>query len=162
MNSSNVGSKSTLDIPPTTTTLEPTIIQTDATGFPFDPGDVDIKISALLTSLCKADGEVIIDSGAGRGIKPTMFGLTDPKSSTTRIIWGDGTSANATTEASVPGHHLPPFLVTPKASGTLVSVGANMEGKQFCYCFFDRHVFQIDGLQVFKDRQGRLKARSYR
>ena len=106
-----------------------------------------------------ADGEVIIDSGAGRGIKPTMHGLAHPRKAASRIIWGDGTSANATIEASVPGHDLPPFLVAPKASGTLVSVGANTEGKQFCYSFFDKHVFRIDGLQIFKCKTGQLKAR---
>ena len=88
-----------------------------------------------------------------------MFGLTDPKASTTRIVWGDGTSASANIEASIPGYDLPPFLVAPKASGTLVSVGANTEGKQFCYCFFDKHVFRIDGLQIFKDNREQLKAR---
>ena len=92
---------------------------------------IKVKISALMASLCQADGEVIIDSGAGRGIKPTMHGLVDPKSSSTRIVWGDGTSTSATTEASVPGHDLPPFLVAPKASGTLVSVGANTGAKIF-------------------------------
>ena len=112
-------------------------------------------------SLCltDGDGDVIIDSGAGRGIKPTMHGLVDPRKASSRIIWGDGTSANANTEASAPAHDLPPFLVAPKASGTLISVGANTEGKSCCYSFFDKHVFRIDGLQIFKNKQDQLKAR---
>ena len=110
-------------------------------------------------SLCLADGDVIIDSGAGRGIKPTMHGLVDPRKASSRIIWGDGTSANANTEATAPGHDLPPFLVAPKASGTLVSVGANTEGTSCCYSFFDKHVFRINGLQIFMDKQEQLKAR---
>ena len=106
-----------------------------------------------------ADGDIVIDTGAGRGIKPTMHGLTSPKMSSSRIIWGDGSIADATTEASLPGHDLPPFLVTGKASNTLVSVGSNTEGTSQSYAFFDKHVFRIDGLKVVKDKHGKLDAR---
>ena len=128
--------------------------------FPFDPGSKSkVKLSALLSSTKNADGDVVIDTGAGRGIKPTMSGLTNPTKSTSRIIWGDGTTADSTIEASLPDHDLPPFLVTPKAACTLVSVGSNTEGTNQSYSFFDKHVFRFKGLQVFKNKQGQLDAR---
>ena len=150
---------STYDNSSTTTSLAGQSTDVYELQFPFDPGVVDVKASTSMDSLCLADGDVIIDSGAGRGIKPTMHGLAEPRKASSRIIWGDGTSANATIEATVPGHDLPPFLVAPKASGTLVSVGANTEGNTSCYSFFDKHVFRIDGLQVFLNEQKQLKAR---
>jgi hypothetical protein len=113
----------------------------------------------MLSHLQSKDGDIVIDTGAGRGIKPTMHGLTNPTTSTSRIKWGDGSLSNTTVEASLPNHELPPFLVTPKASSTLVSIGSNTEGKDHCYSFFDRHGFRVDGLQIFKNKQGNLGAR---
>ena len=72
-----------------------------------------------------------------------------------------GTSTDACVETSMPDHDLSPFIVTPKAScSLLVSVGSNTEGTSECYSFFDKHTFRIDGLQVFKDpTSGKLDTR---
>ena len=59
----------------------------------------------------------------------------------------------------MPGHELAPFLVTPKASCTLLSVGSQVEGGSDCYTFFDKHAFKISGMQVIKDENDKLKAR---
>ena len=67
-------------------TLGQITTETATADFPFEPGDVKVKMSAFIASLYQADGEVIIDSGAGRGIKPTMFGLVDPQPSSTRFV----------------------------------------------------------------------------
>ena len=128
-------------------------------AFPFDPGLPQQRLSAILATNQNPDGDIIIDTGAGRGIKPTMSGLTNPTPANSLITWGDGTSAGATIEASLPGHDLPPFLVTPDATCTLVSVGSNVENTTDCYSFFDKHSFRLSGLQVFKDKAGQLDAR---
>ena len=128
-------------------------------AFPFDPGQPLSTLSEVLKSIDSADGDIIVDTGAGRGIKPTTDGLSNPVPSTSTITWGDGTLATALTEASLPGHSLPPFLVTPKASCTLVSVGSNTAGTTECYTFFDKHAFTISGLQVYKSSDGVLRAR---
>ena len=52
-----------------------------------------------------------------------------------------------------------PFLVAPKVSKTLVSTGAETEDKDFAHAFFDKHCFNISGLQVFKNANNELDAR---
>ena len=118
-------------------------------------------LSAALSALPapRPDGDIIVDTGAGRGIKPTTLGLTNPSKATTRITWGDGTTADSCVEASLPGHNLPPFVVAPRATNTLVSVGSNVEGTDDCYTFFDKHSFLIKNLQVFVDSTGQFDAR---
>ena len=126
---------------------------------PFDPGVPKNIQSAILLTQRHPDGEIIVDTGAGRGIKPTTIGLVNPVPSNSRITWGDGTSTGSVIEATLPNHELPPFLVTPKAVGTLVSPGANLDGTDDCYSFFDKHGFKISGLQVYKDKTGKLGAK---
>ena len=58
-----------------------------------------------------------------------MHRLADPKPSALKITWGDGSTASTSTEASLPGHDITPFLVTPKASSTLISVGSESNYK---------------------------------
>ena len=128
-------------------------------AFPFDPGLPQQRLSAILATKQNLDGDIIVDTGAGRGIKPTMSGLTNPTPANSLITWGDGTSAGATIEATLPDHDLPPFLVTPDATCTLVSVGSNVENTTDCYSFFDKHSFRLSGLQVFKDEAGQLDAK---
>ena len=130
-----------------------------SSSFQFDPGVTRKKLSEALTAISNPDGEIIIDTGAGRGIKPTMTGLVNPVKSKCRITWGDGTTAGSTVEATMPNHDLPPFLVTPSASCTLVSVGSNVEGTDDCYSFFDKHSFKLSGLQIVKTPNGELDAR---
>ena len=131
-------------------------------NFPFDPGSSTTSANAFFPDFSTAhlqDGDIVIDSGAGRGIKPSMHGLVNPTKSNTRIVWGDGSSTSTCIEASLPGHQLPRFIVAPSAHSTLVSVGSNTENTSDCYSFFDKHTFLLSGLQIFKDRAGDLDAR---
>ena len=105
------------------------------------------------------DDEIIIDTGAGRNLKRTMSNLINPRQSNSRIIWGDGSCSGTTLEADLPGKQMSPFLVTPKCSKTLISVGAETDGKETAHAFFDKHCFEITGLQIFKNKNNKLDAR---
>ena len=110
-------------------------------------------ISTMLGTRDNQDGDIIIDTGAGRNLKPTMHGLINPTPSASKIIWGDGSMARTSVQAELPGHKMTPFLVTPKVSCTLISPGSELNGKPDCYAFFDKHAFVLSGLQVFKNTQ---------
>ena len=107
----------------------------------------------------KQDGDIVVDTGAGRNLKPTSRGLVNPAPSQSRVVWGDGSVAKTSIQAELPGHDLTPFLVTPKVACTLISPGAELQGKSECYTFFDKHSFRISGLQTFKNKHNRLDAR---
>ena len=132
--------------------------------FPFDPGPSPLTLSQAVSNIAYAepdyaDGDIIVDTGAGKGIKPTDTGLVNPVPTSARIMWGDGTTTQSNVEASLPNHDLPPFLVAKKASNTLVSVGSNVFGTTDCYSFFEKHNFRIKGLQIFVNSAGELDAR---
>ena len=106
------------------------------------------------------DGGIFIDTGAGRGLKRTMNGLTNPTPANVQVTWGDGSSTHVTTKASLPEEYeLPPFLVSDKVHSTLVSVGSNTENTTECYSFFDKHTFRLKGLQIYLNDAGELAAR---
>ena len=122
---------------------------------PFDPGTHDTS-SVAYNALNDCDRDIVIDTGAGRSIK---HGLVNPRPVASRIVWGDGSTADSCVQATMPGHNLPPFLITPKVNDTLVSVGSNTEGTTDCYAFFDKHSFVLSGLQIFKNEKNELDAR---
>ena len=125
---------------------------------PFDPGTHDTS-SVAYNTLNNCDKDIVIDTGAGRSIKRTMDGLVNPRPVASRIVWGDGSTADSCVQATMPGHNLPPFLIAPKVNDTLVSVGSNTEGTTDCYAFFDKHSFVLSGLQTFKNEKNELDAR---
>ena len=116
------------------------------------------SLSALIANY--DDDPIVCDTGAGRGLKRTMRGLTNPAPANARVTWGDGSTTDVTQQASLPDEYeLPPFLVNEKVSTTLVSIGSNAEGTSHGYTFFDKYLFRLHGLQVYKDENGKLAAR---
>ena len=105
------------------------------------------------------DDEIIVDTGAGRGIKRTSHNLINLRKSKSRIVWGDGSCSRTTVEGDLPGHDMSPFLVVPNTSKTLVSTGAETAGKEIAHAYFDNHCFEISGLQIFKNPDNKLDAR---
>ena len=67
--------------------------------------------------------------------------------------------SDTTIETTLPNHDLTPFLVTPTASCTLMSIGADTEGTRNSHVFFNNHCFKLKGLQVYKERSGNLSTR---